>query len=97
MQIHQHSISDRSLSLEAEQQDKQRKQADIESIESKEDRFEPRYYIRANIRRVQLESQAVLQKHAPEYRLDPVEQAVQELKADVVQEALAHEKWQDIA
>ena len=66
MQIHQHSISDRSLSLEAEQQDKQRKQADVESIESKEDRLEPRYYIRANIRRVQLESQAVLQKHAPE-------------------------------
>ena len=66
MQIHQHSISDRSLSLEAEQQDKHRKQADVESIESKEDRFEPRYYIRTNIRRVQLESQAVLQKHAPE-------------------------------
>ena len=53
--------------------------------------------MRANLLRVQAESQAVLQKHAPEYRLAPVEQAVQELKAEVVQEALAHEKWQDIA
>lgn len=46
---------------------------------------------------MQAESQAVLQKHAPEYRLAPVGQPVQALNADVVQEALAHEKWQDIA
>lgn len=51
----------------------------------------------ANVQRVQLEPQGVLQKQAPEYRLEPVEQAVQVLKADVVQEELAHEKWQDIA